>query len=412
MRIQLLIILFLSNISFSQELENLITKATNGDLDSQFALAFKYYEANDVEQDYKQAFYWFEKAALQNDVTSQFNLGRMYAEGEGVKENGIKAKEWYLKATENNYCGAFNNLGLLYESGKLGEKNISEAISWYKKGIDNNCNDCKYALGTLYLNEETLTNRKVNALNWLEMAANSGHTKAIKLLSIIYYMPENYSEELHFKVDIKKAIHWNEKAALYNNKNAFRRLGLIYEYGYEKDESFSEDTEKANYFYKRAADLGDELSLYYCGLNILLGIGIEKDVNKGIELIKKSAERGEVSAQLKLGELFYFGEVIGLDKKLAKEWFIKVLQNKIQGYFALDLAEYYTELEQEGLAFEFYLISAEKGNPTSQYNIGLMYKDGVGTEVNIDKAKYWFKKAYENGDKDAKLRLAELNSRK
>lgn len=407
---RILFFLLLPIITFSQSLESLISKATTGDLDSQFNLAFKYYEANGVEQNYKQAFYWFEKAALQNDPTSQFNLGRMYDEGEGVKEDDNKAKEWYLRAIENDYCAAFNNLGMLYESGELGEKNINEAISWYNKGIDNNCDDCIYTLGTLYLYEETLANRKINALKWLEMAGNKGNKRAIKELTSIYYTPENYPEELKLEVDIQKAIHWNEKAALYNNKNAFRRLGMIYEYGYEYDESFPEDIEKANYFYKRAADLGDELSHYYIGLNTLLGIGLEKDINKGLEVINESAEKGEIEAQLKLGELYYIGETVSQDKKLAREWFNKVLEQKEKGNFAIDLAEYYTEINHPSLTFYFYLINAKEGNPVSQYNIGLMYKDGIGTIKNLSEAKSWFEKAYENGDNDAKRLLDELNN--
>ena len=40
-----------------------------------------------VTQDYKQAVYWFEKAATQGLAKAQYNLGLMYSNGQGVTQN-------------------------------------------------------------------------------------------------------------------------------------------------------------------------------------------------------------------------------------------------------------------------------------------------------------------------------------
>ena len=47
-------------------------------------------------------------------------------------------------------------------------------------------------------------------------------------------------------------------------------------------------------------------------------------------------------------------------------------------------------------------IPARRGNPAAQYWLGVCYRNGHGTAANQKKAKYWFKKAAENGDENAR----------
>ena len=49
--------------------------------------------------------------------------------------------------------------------------------------------------------------------------------------------------------------------------------------------------------------------------------------------------------------------------------------------------------------------SAESGFPPGQFNAGDMYEYGKGTEKDISKAYYWYKKAAENGDAGGQNRL-------
>jgi|TARA_B110000046_G_C12821240_1_gene325511 TPR repeat protein len=54
-------------------------------------------------QDYKQALYWYAKAAEQNNVEAQTNLGFMYDTGEGIPQDYKQALKWYTKAAEQDY---------------------------------------------------------------------------------------------------------------------------------------------------------------------------------------------------------------------------------------------------------------------------------------------------------------------
>ena len=52
-------------------------------------------------------------------------------------------------------------------------------------------------------------------------------------------------------------------------------------------------------------------------------------------------------------------------------------------------------------------VLADKGVVTAQFNLGLMYKTGIGVAPDLEKAKYWLKLAAEQGDKEA---IQELNN--
>ncbi len=59
-------------------------------------------------------------------------------------------------------------------------------------------------------------------------------------------------------------------------------------------------------------------------------------------------------------------------------------------------------------ALKSFTLSAEDGYAWGQLNLGQMYRDGQGTEVNNEKAAYWLNKATLQGSPKAKIELAEL----
>ncbi|KTC91281.1 sel1 repeat family protein [Fluoribacter dumoffii] len=101
------------------------------------------------------------------------------------------------------------------------------------------------------------------------------------------------------------------------------------------------------------------------GLSILLGEnGYKQNINEGIKLLTKSAEKGNRRSQYNLGVAYYSGYVNYIDEKKALFWFTK---------------------------------AAENGEEKAQYNLGIMYLRGEGTAKNKNKALYWFKKSAEQG---------------
>ena len=56
-------------------------------------------------------------------------------------------------------------------------------------------------------------------------------------------------------------------------------------------------------------------------------------------------------------------------------------------------------------AIEWYEKAAEQGHADAQYNLGVMYGHGEGVDVNYKKAIEWFEKAAEQGHANAQCNL-------
>ncbi len=69
-------------------------------------------------------------------------------------------------------------------------------------------------------------------------------------------------------------------------------------------------------------------------------------------------------------------------------------------------AEQYEERGDLRNAFKCLLAAAQLGDGGSQLNLGNFYASGKGVRRNLDKAAYWYKKAYKNGYNDGALNLA------
>jgi len=74
-------------------------------------------EGYGIEQDPKQAAYWYEKAAEQGHPEAQYNLARLYATGQGVPRDQGQALHWVRAAASQGYAPAQARFGMRYATG-------------------------------------------------------------------------------------------------------------------------------------------------------------------------------------------------------------------------------------------------------------------------------------------------------
>ena len=60
------------------------------------------------------------------------------------------------------------------------------------------------------------------------------------------------------------------------------------------------------------------------------------------------------------------------------------------------------------LAYKKFLAAAKEGHADSQFNLGVMYEQGIGTTKNDKEALIWYKKAAEQGNSGAQFNLGVL----
>lgn len=82
--------------------------ATNDIPEAQYNLAFMFYGGEGVNQDDRQAIYWFEQAAKLGHAPAQDTLAYMYLNGRGVDADNVQAYAWYTVAAENGVFLAKN----------------------------------------------------------------------------------------------------------------------------------------------------------------------------------------------------------------------------------------------------------------------------------------------------------------
>lgn len=137
-------------------------------------------------------------------------------------------------------------------------------------------------------------------------------------------------------------------------------------------------------FIKKAGEKGDAIATGYLGELHLFGSQddaktVPLDVNKGVELIRTSAENGSGRAKMILGQLSIQG-AHGVPK------------NELQGFFLLNAA-FETQLAKDDRAL-------------CAQSIGDCYREGVGVKVDLSKAAEWYRKSAEGGQKESMHQLA------
>ncbi|STZ08110.1 Putative beta-lactamase hcpC precursor [Moraxella caprae] len=138
--------LLLSVSVFANDLQDLIKKEKNGDIESQIELV-DYYRHN---QDNVNYLHWLEKVAYQGNKIAQYNLGQAYRVGDIVKQDYAQAIEWYLKSANQNYSESQFVLGSMYEHALGVERDYQKAMEWYLRASDNYHQEAMYNIGVMY----------------------------------------------------------------------------------------------------------------------------------------------------------------------------------------------------------------------------------------------------------------------
>ena len=236
--------LLASNDSDDITLDTLIQLAENGDVEAQYNLALIYYRGDGIEEDKKEAFEWFEKAARQGDSDAQFYLAFSYMNGEGIEENKGEAFRWYKKSAERGNISAQNNLACCYDNGDGVEKDKEKAFKWFKKAAEQGDAVAQNNLGNCYDNGDGVEKNEERAFEWYKKSAEQGYADAQYNLACFYDNGKGVKENK------EKAFEWYKKSAEQENADAQYNVALCYDNGIGIDE----DKQEALEWYKKAAE--------------------------------------------------------------------------------------------------------------------------------------------------------------
>ncbi len=159
-------------------IDQLFPPADNGDPKAQYNLGLIFYQGTLTKQDYKEALYWFTRAAKQNHNLAQYSLGIMYSEGQGVIQDYEQAFHWFEESAKQGNTKAKYNLGVLYSKGSGVRKNYRKAIEIYKEAaLEGNVNAI-HNIAVMYHNGRGVERNFVEAYAWARVAEKKGLTQA------------------------------------------------------------------------------------------------------------------------------------------------------------------------------------------------------------------------------------------
>lgn len=175
--------------------------------------------------------------------------------------------------------------------------------------------------------------------------------------------------------DWTKAVEMLQRSADNGNADAQWELGLMYEYA----NHVGKDEVKALDLYRKSADAGSPIGLYLVAHCYQHGIVVEENQAMSDSLYAQSfdqlmllAPEEDIYVLNFVGSAYYWGDGVKADREKA---------------------------------FGYYLTSAKKGNPETQYKIGTCYETGQGTTQDSQQAMLWYRKSAEQGYPEAEERL-------
>ena len=181
-----------------------------------------------------------------------------------------------------------------------------------------------------------------------------------------------------------------------------------------------QDFSKAYQLFHEEALSGNALAIYDLGRIYHDGLGVEIDEEIAQQWYSKAlaaftavhSKKPKPYVQYRIGKMFAAGQGTEQDYIQAAAWFEQAVE-KNHKFAQYSLAGLYYRgngvVQDYTAAFSLYDKSAAQGNPYADYELAKMLRDGVGTQVNSEKAYEHFRLAFEgfvsleHGGRDDKL---------
>lgn len=185
-----------------------------------------------------------------------YRIGKMHCYGLGTEQDYEKAFEWFLKSAQEGNKFAQYSLANLYYYGNGVEKDLSQAFLWYRKSSEQGQPYAPYAVAQMYDKGEYVSQSEETAQRYYK-AALSGflelESKDQADDNLYYKLGAMYKNGLGTEIDIPKAIEYFEKST--ENMWSTYQLGRLYLFGAEELEK---DKEKAVEWLTKSANDGNE----------------------------------------------------------------------------------------------------------------------------------------------------------
>ncbi|KAF7722301.1 hypothetical protein EC973_003452 [Apophysomyces ossiformis] len=360
--------------------EFLLKSAEQGFADAQAALGIHYVE----QEQYSEGKLWLERAVQQNNRRALLKLGVMYEIAQGVVQSNDKAITYYRQAAMLGEPRAQYILGLHYRLGTLGlQQNYQEAGNYFSQSARAGYASSQRILGLMYvqglLSEDETRNRSRNekiALLWFRRAAAQGDVRALGLVGACY--------ENGYGVPVNKeiALDCYRKAARIpgpsQNAAQFALGLLLHHMGRHRDAldwfirasgAWATQDQSARPSYRLPSR---SAALMVARYQLHGWAGITKDQKSAFRILETLAKQSDQDSH-------------------AHYWLAVCYEEGIPFVCEMDRSK----------AYHHYLVAANLGYADAEFQVALMLANGQGVALDRSKAFYWYERSAQKGNKTA-----------
>lgn len=353
--------------------ERLLKKAAEGgSQQAQTELATRYLDNSTQTVDTDRAVVLYQKAAESGNAEAQYKLYLHY-KTPGDTYDRARAFEWLEKSCIAGFEPALDELGPFYTDGYMDPDYIQQYMQILLSAAENNSAQAQFLLFNIFFEGECLgepfqKDRK-QALTWLIRSAENNSPQACYK---IWHLYENGND---FLMEESAALTWLQLAAEHEHPLALSDMGELY----------------------------------------IQGRIVEKNNDRGIELIKKSAELLNWDAQMKVYSIHASGRyhdiLFDIDREAANAYLVQAaktgnpIAQRLIWTLYLDGNPLMMVREQ---ALECITLAAELGHTPAIYDLANIYIEGKYLDADLEMGRQLLEKAARLDEPKAQFALFRL----
>ncbi|GFT47981.1 protein sel-1 homolog 1 [Nephila pilipes] len=295
-----------------------------------------------------------------------------------TKPDKKRAYDLFKQAAELNHLEAGKIVGQAYFFGDVFAQNLTAARYWFQKlAAEKGSPFAQMYLGLMFATGLGTSSHLAKAILHYTFAALGGDTWAQMIMGYRHWaglgVVANCESALTYYKKVAKKV---EKELSTSGGVVIQRIRL-----YDEIENLGSATgvldEDLIQYYQFLADKGDVQAQVGLGqLHYQGGRGVEQDHARALNYFMQAADAGNANAMAFLGKMYLEGGNV-------------VKQNN-------------------ETALKYFSMAAEKNNPVGQSGLGLMYLHGKGVPKDYNKAFKYFSSAANQGWVDGQLQLGNM----
>jgi TPR repeat protein len=347
------------------------------------------------------------------------------------------------KAAEGGHPAAAYNLGYHLATGEILPKDTDAAMRWYEAAAERGFSAAKINMAILLLQRHSGPDDRLardsedvaRAEALLEEAVAAGDTMAMVTLADHLIRPDGPPvEQARTLFQRVRAIYQRVRAIYQRARAIYQRARAIYQRARAPRQRAWAPYQRARALYQQALAAGRAEAFYGCGWLLLNGLGGERDLEKGLELLKEAAKAGEQRANVFLGLIAAAtGPQVSRDQVSAmldrigfpqreKQFFVDTvaameahMRRQLETAEASDDAEALyrraVHLSQEARPPDYagaracYERAAAAGHARAMHNLAYLYLEGQGVQQDAAMALDWMRRAAEGGEAMAQYHM-------